>query len=183
MIYEKEINGSSVSLRSITINDCNEKYLKWLNDPDVNKYLETRLTAQNINAIEEFVMSKITSTDEYLFAIIYNESKEHVGNIKLGPINYNHAFADISYFIGAKECWGKGLATEAICLVTRFAFENLNLFKCAAGVYENNMASLKALEKAGYELEGRIKKKLINYLNEREDHLLFGIERDKKGRS
>ena len=39
---------------------------------------------------------------------------KHIGNIKLGPINWIHRYGDISLLIGDKDYWGKGIATEAI---------------------------------------------------------------------
>ena len=176
MHFDGRLFGQSVYLRNIEMTDCNEKYHCWLNDPDVNRFLETRLSDQSIKSIIEFVASRIESNDSYLFAIVEGTTENHIGNIKIGPINRYHSFADVSYFIGAKECWGKGFATEAITLATRFGFDRLGLYKCVAGVYGSNKASIRALEKAGYQLEGRLRKKVVNYLGQREDHLYYGIE-------
>lgn len=63
----------------------------------------------------------------------------------------------MSYFIGEKNAWGKGFATEAIQLVTHFAFEQLHLHRLQAGLYASNIGSGKALEKAGYHLEAVFK--------------------------
>ena len=40
--------------------------------------------------------------------------KIHIGNIKLGPIDFIHKNALISYFIGEKKYWGKNITTMAI---------------------------------------------------------------------
>ena len=56
----------------------------------------------------------------------------------------------LGIIIGERDCWGKGLATEAISLVTEYAFEFLNLNRVGAGCYEGNTASLKTFEKAGF---------------------------------
>ena len=175
MYYSRKIYGKKVYLRNIEISDCNENYLNWLNDPQINQFLETRHSHQSIELIKEFVTSQINSENSYLFAIIEKKTGRHIGNIKLGPINYFHLFAEVSYFIGEKIYWGKGFATEAIGLVTKFGFDKEGLFKCIAGIYESNEASKRALEKAGYRFEGSIKKKLINCSKQREDHLYFGI--------
>lgn len=60
--------------------------------------------------------------------------------------------AEIGYFI-AEAFWGRGLATAAIKKMTDYAFENFNVIRIVAGVFEFNKASMRALEKNGYFLE------------------------------
>jgi len=177
MSGEKKLIGDNLLLRPIQISDCSQRYLSWLQDPQISKYLETRWTTQTMESIQSFVASKIESDLEYLFAIIEKETDQHIGNIKIGPVNSHHMYADVSYFIGEKSCWGKGYATDAIRLITRFGFEELGLYKVQAGVYENNIGSMKALKKVGFVQEGCLRKQLLSDGN-REDHLLFGIFED-----
>ncbi len=59
--------------------------------------------------------------------------------------------------IGEKGCWGKGYGTEVIELILDFAFNKLNLYKVTAGVVADNLGSIKAFQKAGFEIEGRMK--------------------------
>ena len=177
MTGEKKLIGDNLLLRPIQISDCSQRYLSWLQDPQISKYLETRWTTQTMESIQSFVASKIESDSDYLFAIIEKETGQHMGNIKIGPVNSHHKYADVSYFIGEKSCWGKGYATEAIRLITRFGFEELGLYKVQAGVYENNIGSIKALKKVGFVQEGCLRKQLLSDGN-REDHLLFGIFED-----
>lgn len=166
-----------VLLRPIKISDCSQRYLSWLQDHQINRYLETRWSEQSLESIQSFVASKIKAESEYLFAIIEKETDQHIGNIKIGPVNSHHKYADVSYFIGEKSCWGKGYATEAIRLITRFGFESLGLYKVQAGVYEKNIGSIKALKKVGFVQEGCLRKQLCSE-GDREDHLLFGIFKD-----
>ena len=95
-------------------------------------------------------------TDEIFLAICLKKDDMHIGNIKLGPINWVHRFADISLLIGDKNYWGKGIATEAIRLISNFAFKVINLRKVKAGCYASNIGSAKAFEKAGFKREGLI---------------------------
>lgn len=68
--------------------------------------------------------------------------------------------AELGYFI-AEPFWGKGIATEAIRLMTEYAFANFDIIRIVAGVFEHNKASMKALEKNGYILESIHKKAVI----------------------
>lgn len=137
-------------LRNISIDDCDENYLKWMNDPEINKYLESRFMTHTIDSLKDFVTSMNNSENNILFAIVDKESDAHIGNIKLGNIHPIHKYADIGLLIGDKNYWGRGIATNAIKLVSEFAFDELNLRKVFAGVYENNIGSIRAFEKCGF---------------------------------
>jgi len=50
-----------------------------------------------------------------------------------------------------KPYWGKGYATEAVRLLIKFAFEELDLLRIYAKIYEYNIGSMKVLEKTGFE--------------------------------
>lgn len=154
------LKGENTTLRQITLEDCTPKYVSWLNDQKVNNFLETRHYKQNLNSIRDFVKSQIENNHSFLFAIIYKS--EHVGNIKLGPINPHHNHADVSYFIGEKECWGKGIATESIHLICNFAFEELNLHRLEAGAYSEAVGSWKALEKNGFKREAIFREQVLS---------------------
>lgn len=170
----QKITGEKIFLRPVILEDCNQTYLNWLLDPMVSQCLETRWQKQSLETIKSFVQSMLVNPNNYLFAIIEKTTNKHIGNIKLGPINTDHLYADVSYFIGDRNAWGKGYASEAVSLITKFGFEELHLHKLQAGVYASNKGSIKILEKEGYKLEGRLQKKL--WLNELwEDHLWFGI--------
>lgn len=151
------ITGKKIYLREVRQSDINDNYYNWLNDPDVNQFLEIRYYPHSKDHISAFVKSKDGNSNEILYAICDKETKLHIGNIKLGPINWIHRFADVSLLIGEKNYWGKGLASEAIKLVSDVAFKKLNLNKLKAGCYSKNLGSVKAFKKVGFELEGELK--------------------------
>jgi RimJ/RimL family protein N-acetyltransferase len=168
--------GDAVYLRLIEPSDCSERYLGWLLDPQVNRFLETRWTEQTPSTIEEFVGAMRASPDDYLFAIVHRESDRHIGNIKVGAINRVHKHCEVGYFIGDREMWGKGIATEAIRLATEFSFERLGMHRVQAVVDVDNPASAKALERVGYSKEGTLREKLF-FDGRWNDQLLYGILR------
>jgi RimJ/RimL family protein N-acetyltransferase len=169
--------GEEVALRLVVAADCGSTYESWLADPEVNKYLETRWMKQSQESIRSFVEAMLVDPACYLFAIIDRSSGLHVGNIKLGPISACHGCADISYFIGDRACWGRGLATAAIGLVTDFGFQSLGLHRIQAGAYQSNLGSAIALERNGFRREGCWRSQL-RVGDGWEDHLWFGILRD-----
>ncbi len=109
------------------------------------------------NVFSAYLQADHEVCDEVFFAICSNQNKNHIGNIKLGPVNWIHQCADIGLLIGDKEYWGKGVATEAIQLVVEYAFKKLNLHKLTAGCHSTNIGSIKAFQNAGFVIEGMLK--------------------------
>lgn len=167
----------ATALRLVTLDDASDRYVSWLRDPEVNRYLETRFSEQSLESVRSFVASMSESPSSYLFAILDSTTSRHIGNVKLGPINAQHSFADVSYFVGDRSAWGKGHGTAAVRLVTRFGFERVGLHRCQAGFYESHVATRRVLEKAGYSYEGSLSKQL-RVGDGWEDHVWFGALRD-----
>lgn len=168
------LEGKNIYLREVRITDVNDNYYNWMNDNEVTKYLESRFYPQSKEKIEEYVRS-INSDPNYVFlAIIEKKNNTHIGNIKLGPINWFHRVADVGLLIGEKTVQGKGYATEAIRLITEYAFKRLNLHKLTAGCYKENVGSQKTFKKNGYIVE-RIRKKHCFCDGKYTDVILMGI--------
>ena len=68
--------------------------------------------------------------------------------------------AEIGYWLG-EPYWGRGIATEALVAVTRYAVERHGLTRVFALPFAHNAASCRVLEKAGYVLEGRLRRSAI----------------------
>ncbi len=154
--------------------DITKKYQNWMNNFEVHKYTEQRYIKHSLIDIKNFVREKNKSKKEFLFGIFLRKKNTnlHIGNIKLGPINLVHKSAEISYFIGEKELWGKGYATLAIKEITKIA-KKKGLKKIKAGLYEMNIGSKKVLQKNNFELEGKLKSEIV-YKGKRYNSYLFG---------
>lgn len=149
--------GNLIFLREIALSDVTDRYLAWMNDASVNKYLESRFGVHTLDSLESFVRGRIKSDNEWMFAICVKESGLHIGNIKLGPVNAHHGFGDIGLLVGESDWQGQGVATEAIGLVADFAFNVLGLRRLAAGMYSENKGSFRAFQKCGFSLEGTMR--------------------------
>ncbi len=130
-----------------------ERYLSWMNNPEIQQHLESRFAEHSRESLREFVRKCSQDADTLFFGIANKENSRHVGNIKVGPINRRHLIADIGLRIGDKSVWGCGFATAAIRCVVRIMQKELNLAKATAGAYESNIGSIRAFEKAGFTIE------------------------------
>ena len=68
--------------------------------------------------------------------------------------------AEIGYWLG-EPFWGRGIMTEALVAVTAYALRTHHLTRVYAVPFAWNPASFRVLEKAGYTLEGRMRKSAI----------------------
>lgn len=146
-----------IELKSLTCENATTEYVEWLNNNEINQYLESRHTKQTIESIEQFISESNENLHVHLFGIFCKKTCKHVGNIKLGPVNIIYERAEVGLLIGDKDYWGKGIATQAIQLICDYATNELNLHKIEAGCYSDNVGSLKAFEKVGFIVEGKIK--------------------------
>lgn len=182
MISEEIILTPRFELTSFDESFSLETYSAWLADEEINRYLETRFQPTEVENLREFVQQIRESNHSYLFAVVSRETREHIGNIKLGPMNEAHLSASIGFFIGEKDWWGKGVAREIIVAITDWAFDDLNLEKLNAGSYASNVGSIKALESAGFTREGLQRGQVDSGFGYRDDVVLLGRlrERDSK---
>lgn len=151
------IIGEKLYLRGLERPDLEGDYFDWLNDREVTKFLDSGAFPNTVEKMEEYYRNVALSPNNVMLAIIDKESDKHIGNIKLGPINWITGIATLGIMIGNKEFWGKGYGTEAIKLVLDYAFKRLNLHKVTAGIAAIHQASIKAFEEAGFEIEGQLK--------------------------
>jgi ribosomal-protein-alanine N-acetyltransferase len=70
--------------------------------------------------------------------------------------------AEVGYWLG-EGMWGRGIATEALGLFTRYAFAELRLLRLFALPLADNIASIRVLEKAGYTREGILRSSCVKY--------------------
>ena len=149
--------GDRIYLKEINLNDIDQTVMEWFNDTELMKYYtnsRNKITKENLVAsIEEGKKAG----NLFTFGIYSNELNNLIGTIKIGPINLNHKISDLVVLIGDRNYLGKGLSVDAISLGNQIAFEKFNIRKLYGGMYESNIASIKAYTRAGWIIEGRLK--------------------------
>jgi RimJ/RimL family protein N-acetyltransferase len=171
--YSPFLSSQRLYLREVRLEDVNENYYRWMSDPEVTRFLESRFFPNSMESLRQFVTNKQGDRNNVFLAIVLHEQHRHIGNIKLGPIDWIHRLGEVGILIGEKDCWGKGYATEAIGLLAEYAFDRLALHKLTAGCYGNNEGSTRAFERAGFVREG-IRKEHFFCGGARVDLILLG---------
>ncbi len=151
-----------------------ERYRRWMHSPDVTQYLESRHVLPSLDDLRAYVERMTASPDVYFFAVVNRETREHLGNLKLGPVDSFHLRSPIGVVVGEPSAWGRGIATEAIGAVSDWAFNVLGLYKLAAGSYSNNIGSIRAFQKAGFRIEGELAGNVVLADGSRGDAVVLG---------
>lgn len=147
-------------LRPLTPDDASDRYIQWLNDPVVNRYLETK--SSSTDELRRYISDKQANPTCIFFGIFLKEDNRHIGNIKLDPVDLLKNEATIGILIGDRIWWGKGICTEVINEVVRFAFSEIYLKTLVLGVLSENTAAISCYKKAGFTIETTEKYKGVN---------------------
>jgi RimJ/RimL family protein N-acetyltransferase len=86
---------------------------------------------------------------------------EAAGGIGLEPqADIERMSAEIGFWLG-RPFWGRGLMTQAASAVSEWALNQPGCLRLYASVLEWNPASMRVLEKAGYQREGLLRRSAI----------------------
>ncbi len=133
---------------------------EYLNNPHVTKYLTSSIPQPYEKEDAEWWINE-GSKAGIVRAIEYEGV--FVGAVGANRKQFEHSrSAEIGYWL-AESYWGTGLATTALRQLTAFIFENTDIVRLQAYVFEGNLASARVLEKAGYRLEGILQKAIYKH--------------------
>ena len=163
-----------VKIRALVATDCQQYYVDWLNDEAVTQFLEQRWQPHDLKSVKKYFEETQDWQNNFMFAICHGHNERHIGNIKVSYVSHAHGIGDVTYFIGDRNYWGRGCASEAIRQACVFAFDEKMFHAMQAGAYAQNEGSARALIKNGFEEVGRFPNKLLTPGSEqRDDHVLF----------
>lgn len=145
------LESKRLILRPLTLNHLSLEYVDWMNDIDVNRYLESG-GDYTIAKLESFLKEQ-EKKNILFWAIHLKKTNKHIGNIKIDPIDKGENSGEYGIMMGDKFEWGKGYAKEASLAVIKFCFEKLNLIQITLGVVEDNINALMLYKKIGFKLE------------------------------
>ena len=177
------IYGERIRLRRNERSDI-PKFVDWLNDPEVRRYLSMTLPISQANEEQWFENMLKLPGDEQPFGIEIrdivpegsNDLWRLIGNCSFMDINRTARSAEVGLFIGDKSCWNKGYGTEVMHILLRLGFETLNLNRVYLRVDEANNGGIRAYEKAGFVHEGRCRQGIFES-GEYRDMLLMSVLR------
>ena len=150
-----KLESERLLLEPLSMKHLSNTYVGWMNDLEVYRYLETggNYTLQKL----EVYLKEQEAKDIFFWAIHLKDTKKHIGNIKIDPIDYTNNSGEYGIMMGDKTEWGKGYAKEASLKIIKYCFEKVKLSQITLGVIENNISALKLYENMGFKIEKIIK--------------------------
>ena len=125
----------------------------WLNLRDRFPHPYTRRDA------EAYIAAVGAGERQTSFGVVVDGETAGSIGLMLGDDIERHT-AEIGYWLG-RRFWGRGVITDAVRATTRYAFAQLGMHRVFAVPFEHNAASCRVLEKAGYVLEGRMRRSAV----------------------
>lgn len=139
--------GKESYLRPVKESDVTQKYVKGLNDIEVNRFLVgPRSQEQTIDTVKDYVNKNWDNRNTILFGFFVDN--ELRGTVRIHDINNDTAYIGVAIF--DKEMWGHGWGKKIIAVATEYAISKLGLDKLIAGIENENYASQKIFIAAGY---------------------------------
>jgi ribosomal-protein-alanine N-acetyltransferase len=146
------LQGNVVRLRTIRERDLEELYSK-MNDLDYRgSFFPLGLQAEPVFR-RRFEESGFWGRDEGML-LMTDPNDEVVGEIEFYPLVDYLTGCELSYLVFGPDHWGKGYATEAVSLMTAYLFARLRIDRVQLAIHPENEASRRVATKAGYTLEG-----------------------------
>lgn len=170
------IENKNIYLRPLQVKDITDEYVNGLNDPDVNKYLvNVRLNVQTFKSVEKYVQSNIENPLAILFGIFLKQHTEPlIGTVYVSGIDFFHFLASVGLCLFAKRAWRKGYGFNAMEKVKDYLFDQLELHYIEAGVYAENIQSIKLFKRVGFSEIYRVRNK-YRYADSFKEVIIFGL--------
>jgi RimJ/RimL family protein N-acetyltransferase len=117
------------------------------------------------------------SVNQYWFSLRKLDDDALIGEIDLYVYNWFSRDTFVAIGIGERDFWDKGYGTDAMKVILRYAFAEINMKRVTLGVFEYNPRAIRSYEKTGFRHEGRIRG-LLNKEGKRWDLLSMSILRE-----
>jgi RimJ/RimL family protein N-acetyltransferase len=193
IIQESLFEGRRICLAPLDPDNDAELESRWTHDieylrmlgADPARPVSPARIKKHYSEIEQDMDEK---NNQYYFNIRLRQSDEDrteigspsgrlLGFIRLHWISWNNGSAFVSLGIADAQERGKGYGTEALRLILRYAFAELNLFRLSVSIPEYNQVALKVFKAAGFQEEVRQRQGLHRY-GRRWDLIYLGLLRE-----
>ena len=148
----KKIETERLILRRLNKDDALEAFNNWCSIEEVSKYVLWNKHENVLETLELFSMWEKDYEDLATFRWIVEikDTHELIGTIDVVKKDISNKVFELGHCY-SKVSWGKGYATEAFKGAIQYLFEN-GYSVIRAGIFEDNIASSRVLEKCGLKL-------------------------------
>jgi RimJ/RimL family protein N-acetyltransferase len=160
MIMGNELlTGEKVRLAGITKDDL-PLFTTWFSSLDLVHMVRDTAALPATLQDEEAWFERQRKRDDYQFAIRTAADGTLIGSCGLMEIQWQARHALLGIAVGDPSYWGRGYGSDAVRVLLRYAFMELNLNRVALEVYAYNARAIAAYRKVGFNEEGRLRQAL-----------------------
>lgn len=175
------LRGERVRLTMEDAKTLAQYYSRWSRNSELYRLMDSGITRpQSIKAsekgFEEFLESK-PNERSFFFSVRTLADDRLIGDVGLEIVGWAHGEAFVGIGLGEPEFWGKGYGTDAMWVVLRYAFDELNLRRVSLNTFEYNPRAVRSYEKVGFRHEGAVRGWLLRE-GRRWDVTFMGILRE-----
>jgi RimJ/RimL family protein N-acetyltransferase len=150
----------------------------WVRNSEYARLLDsTPVHFFSAKKIQDWIEKDLEKDPPQQFFTIHTLEADHlIGFIGLDGISWHHRDAWVGIGIGDPAFWGKGYGTDAMQVLLRYAFTQINLERVSLSVFGYNPRAMRSYEKAGFKHEGAVRGFLYRE-GQRSDLLMMGVLR------
>lgn len=148
--------GERIGLRALEPADAALLW-RWNHDPEVVRWMgdgHPQSLAQVVNRLEE---RPCNAYGDVLFGIEVRSDGQLIGIVRLRDAEPETGCAELDIYIGEKDRWGHGHATDAVRTACRYGFDKMRLHRIRLTVVTENHAAHHVYKKVGFVEEGRLR--------------------------
>lgn len=171
------LEGRLVRLRPLALDDA-PRFARWFSDRDVTRYLTSRY-GMSLAAEEAWLAEHAAKPLSYEFAVLAIDTLggTHIGSTSLHRTSPEDRSARLGITIGDKSHWSRGYGTDAVRVLLRFGFEEMNLHRVDLTVDGQHAAAQACYRSCGFVEEARLRQ--ARYARgSYDDWIVMGLLRD-----
>lgn len=144
-----QIITPSAILRDWSADDASS-LVRFANNPRIAGTLRDGFPSPYTSRDAERFIAQATAPGSRNLILAIEADGQACGGIGIHPLeDVYHRTAEIGYWL-AEQYWGRGIVTEAVRAIVPLAFDRYDLVRIQAGIFSNNPASMRVLEKCGF---------------------------------
>ncbi|MGQ0603382.1 MAG: GNAT family N-acetyltransferase [Anaerolineales bacterium] len=174
--------GEHIRLGAFEVEKDAEVISRWTHDLGYGRLTSPKPArplspAQVKKQLEEHAKEVREKRNRFDFAIRTKADERLVGTAQIDSLEWNHGHAWLHLSLGDAADRGKSYGGDALKLLLRYAFHELNLYRLSTDCFEYNPRGLKFLEQHGFSVEVR-RRQAIHRDGRRWDELRLGLLRE-----
>jgi len=154
-----------------------EALTRWSRDSEYGRLMDNRPAIPRSVGWTRDWLSRDVDDSRLRFHIRTLSDDRLLGTVDIEVDHWPHGEGWVGIDIGDRDEWGKGYGTDAMRVMLRYAFVELNLHRVSLNVFEYNPRAIRSYEKCGFVREGR-RRQALNRDGRRWDVIHMGILRE-----